>query len=230
MSIRILVVDDEAEVADLLTQWFRQKIESGDYINLEEWCRVQSKLPDAVNSDMLLLGLDSHKILVRPKSLSTIPYVAIILPRLPTEGAHPPEHFNLTELCFRLHRLLWRQPAAQQVLQEGAVVNTVQSKWLSGLYTLLEKHLDKSDLSVEWLAEQLMMSRKTLLRKMQTLLRIAPSEFIQQYRLRRAAELLRAGHPVAETAYLVGFNTPAYFGQCFKEFYQTTPREYARTT
>ncbi len=99
--------------------------------------------------------------------------------------------------------------------------------WLRRFYALLDAHLDKSDLSVEWLALQLHMSRKTLLRKLQRLLHLSPRDVVQQYRLRRGAELLRAGYPVAETAYAVGFNTPAYFGLCFKEFYHVTPRQFA---
>jgi AraC-like DNA-binding protein len=105
--------------------------------------------------------------------------------------------------------------------------NSSHACWLRRLYALLDAHLDKSDLSVEWLAMQLHMSRKTLLRKLQRLLHLSPRDVIQQYRLRRGAELLRAGYPVAEVAYTVGFNTPAYFGLCFKELYHVTPRQFA---
>ena len=34
------------------------------------------------------------------------------------------------------------------------------------------------------------------------------------------------GFSVSETAYRVGFESPSYFGKCFKETYQVTPSEY----
>ena len=125
-------------------------------------------------------------------------------------------------------RLLYARHLAHPELPPPteAETETVQNGWLRGLYAVLEKHLDDPGLNVEWLADQMMMSRKTLLRKVQALVQLAPSELIQQYRLRKAAELLRAGHTVSETAYIVGFNTPAYFGQCFKELYHVTPSEF----
>jgi AraC-like DNA-binding protein len=55
---------------------------------------------------------------------------------------------------------------------------------------------------------------------------LTPLEIIRDYRLRRATHFLLAGHPVSETAYLVGFESPSYFGQCFKEKYQIAPSEY----
>lgn len=70
------------------------------------------------------------------------------------------------------------------------------------------------------------MSRKTLYRKVQHVIQLPPADLIRQYRLRRAAELLRAGHTVSETADLVGFNTPSHFSLVFKEFYQKTPSEF----
>jgi AraC-like DNA-binding protein len=79
---------------------------------------------------------------------------------------------------------------------------------------------------VDWLAGQLAMNRKTLYRKVQSLIQLAPADLIRQYRLRKAAELLRAGHNVAETADLVGFSTPSHFTIVFKEIYQQTPTEF----
>jgi AraC-like DNA-binding protein len=59
------------------------------------------------------------------------------------------------------------------------------------------------------------------------LVQLAPNELIRLYRLRKAADLLRAGYNASETAYLVGFKTPSYFTIVFKEFYHKTPTEFA---
>ncbi|GAB4029254.1 helix-turn-helix transcriptional regulator [Spirosoma jeollabukense] len=98
--------------------------------------------------------------------------------------------------------------------------------FLVRIYGLLDQHLDNSSISVDWLADQLAMNRKTLYRKVQSLIQLAPADLIRQYRLRKATELLKAGHNVAETADLVGFNTPSHFTLVFREAYQQTPTEF----
>ncbi|WP_461043337.1 helix-turn-helix domain-containing protein [Spirosoma harenae] len=40
-------------------------------------------------------------------------------------------------------------------------------------------------------------------------------------------QLLRAGHSITDTVYLVGFDSPAYFTKCFREVYQQTPGKFA---
>ncbi len=69
------------------------------------------------------------------------------------------------------------------------------------------------------------MNRKALYRKVQTLIQLTPTDLMKQYRLRKAADLLKEGRTVAEVADLVGFNTPSYFTSTFKEFYQQTPSD-----
>jgi signal transduction histidine kinase/CheY-like chemotaxis protein/streptogramin lyase/AraC-like DNA-binding protein len=153
--------------------------------------------------------------------------------------------FSVAELHLRLQNLMTRQQKLGEHYRQqfvlparsnGAVdapaglptlmpeINT--DPFLVRIYALLDKHLDDSTIGVDWLAGQLAMNRKTLYRKVQSLIQLAPADLIRQYRLRKAAELLRAGHNVAETADLVGFSTPSHFTIVFKEIYQQTPTEF----
>lgn len=105
----------------------------------------------------------------------------------------------------------------------------VQDAFLQKLNRIVEVHLDDSLFRAESLAEEVAMSLRTLTRKLATLAGVSPARLIRSYRLRRAAELLQAGHPVSETAYLVGFEHPANFATAFKEMYQQTPTEFSAT-
>ncbi len=242
----LLLVEDNEELRTYLARQLAatyRVLTAAD--GLAGWQLVQQELPDVVLSDVMMPGLDGYALTDLIKAMPATDHVAVVLltakatshQRLDglRRGAddYLTKPFSLEELSLRLHNLVARQQRlrqlyAQQLAQPApSATPAVPNAWLESLYALLEKHLDKSDLSVEWLADQLTMSRKTLLRKVQALLQLAPSEVIQQYRLRRAADLLRAGHSVADTAYAVGFNTPAYFGQCFKDFYQLTPSEFS---
>ena len=151
--------------------------------------------------------------------------------------------FSIDELHLRLHNLITRQQKLgdhyrQQFAYPGTPTADVPGytpaafpapdpvrpdPFLQRIYNLLDQHLDDPSISVEWLADELAMSRKTLYRKVHSLIQLPPADLIRQYRLRRAAELLYAGRNVTETADLVGFGSPSHFSIAFKEFYRKTP-------
>lgn len=108
------------------------------------------------------------------------------------------------------------QPAAEAV-----------DPFLTQLYSLLEAHLNDPEFGIEQMMAALGMSRTNLFRKVKALTDLSANDLLRNYRLKRAAQLLRAGHSVAQTAYQVGFSSPAYFSKCFRELYQLTPREFA---
>ena len=152
-------------------------------------------------------------------------------------------HLRLRNLVSRQRKLgdHYRQHFAlpQSIVVAGETVNpgdaspgvdlpgdALPDPFLCRVYELLETHLDDPTISVDWLADQLAMSRKTLYRKVQSLIQLPPADLIRQYRLRRAADLLGYGRTVAETADLVGFNTPSHFSSVFREFYQKTPTKF----
>jgi len=62
---------------------------------------------------------------------------------------------------------------------------------------------------------------------MKALLDTTPIEFIKEYRLKRASQLLvkRSG-TISEIAFRVGFNSAAYFTAQFKERFNRTPSDY----
>ena len=102
----------------------------------------------------------------------------------------------------------------------------VQDEFVQSVYFIIDEFIDDSQLGVEFLATRLALSRRTLNRKLSAVLGLPPSEIIKQYRLKKGAEMLRAGTHIADAAYSTGFESPSYFGQCFKELYGLTPSEY----
>jgi AraC-like DNA-binding protein len=66
-------------------------------------------------------------------------------------------------------------------------------------------------------------------RKLKALAGISTGEFIRNYRLKRATQLLRQGYSVSETAYMVGFEDPSYFARSFRKTYNMTPSTFSST-
>jgi transcriptional regulator GlxA family with amidase domain len=80
------------------------------------------------------------------------------------------------------------------------------------------------------MASGVAMSDRQLLRKLRALLDTRPADYLRDYRLQRAAEMLETDKPVGIVAQDCGFATQAHFGQCFKARFGVTPGEYAQTT
>jgi len=68
-------------------------------------------------------------------------------------------------------------------------------------------------------------------RKLKALFSMTTSEFIRSQRLKLVADLLKTSDvTVSQVGYSVGFNDPAYFSKRFKEVYNCTPTQYAKSS
>ncbi|MEY8021630.1 helix-turn-helix domain-containing protein [Muriicola sp. SD30] len=106
----------------------------------------------------------------------------------------------------------------QEKSLRGTLVNNLTKE--------IESNLNNDQFGVDALAQAVGMSRSSLHRKLRKLLGISTSQFIREYRLKRALEILRDENVTAsETAYRVGFNSPTYFNTCFHKFFGFTPGE-----
>lgn len=112
--------------------------------------------------------------------------------------------------------------------QENSSRETLAGK----LTTAIESNLNNDQFGVDSLAQAVGMSRSNLHRKLHKLQGVSTSQFIREYRLKRALEILsKEDITASETAYRVGFSSATYFNTCFHKFYGYTPGEVkSRTT
>lgn len=92
---------------------------------------------------------------------------------------------------------------------------------------LMEDSYADPDFNIEKGSEQLGLSRVHLYRKVKGVTGVTPTDFLRNFRLKKATILLRQNKGnVNEIAYATGFSSPAYFSKCFKAVYNMTPSEY----
>ncbi|HEY5565195.1 MAG TPA: response regulator, partial [Rhodothermia bacterium] len=92
---------------------------------------------------------------------------------------------------------------------------------------IVEKHLGDSNFTVDWLADEVGLSRRQLERRLRKISRLTPAGFIRLMRLRRAAQLLeKKVGTVSEVSYRVGFSDPNYFSRLFHQAFGVPPSEY----
>lgn len=133
---------------------------------------------------------------------------------------------NLLESQSRLrNRYSGQQLPADQV--ETPDVKSPDERLLERIVRVINDNLSNPDLTAEFIAEQVGLSRVHLYRKLKELTNQSARNYIRNIRLAKAADLLaQKKMAVAEVAYQVGFTSPNNFATAFKELYGETPTDY----
>lgn len=107
-----------------------------------------------------------------------------------------------------------------------SVVQNIDKEFIGRLQQIMEENLDNEHFGVSELAKAANMSRSNLHRKVHAYNRNSTSQFLREFRLKKAMEMLcNKELTVAEVAYRVGFSSPTYFNTCFKDYYGYPPGE-----
>jgi DNA-binding response OmpR family regulator/nitrogen-specific signal transduction histidine kinase len=244
----VLVVEDNADVREMIRGHLSPSYrvaEAGDGLEALEKARVIR--PALIISDVIMPGMEGIafcRLLKQDRSLQDIP-VILLTARASKEsrmeglevGAddYITKPFDKRELLTRVENLirsrraLRKQFSQELVLQpRGIVVPSEDAVLLERIGLAIEQHLEDPHFTVGALAAAVGMSVPGLKRKMRAIVNEPPVEYIRNFRLERAAQLLkqRTGN-VGEVAFAVGFQNLSYFSKCFRDRFGSTPSQYA---
>ncbi|PTX41495.1 TolB-like protein [Christiangramia gaetbulicola] len=103
---------------------------------------------------------------------------------------------------------------------------SIDEKFIQRLTEILEENLEKEHFGVRELAAAVGVSRSQLHRKLKAINGKSTSQFIREFRLDKAMEMLQDNVATAsEIAYKVGFSSPTYFNTCFHQYFGYPPGE-----
>lgn len=123
--------------------------------------------------------------------------------------------------------LLQKLQSNNLLIAEPEKVENMDDLFLRKFLSRIEQVYTDSDYNIEKLSDTLGLSRGHLHRKIKDLTGTSPVDFLRNYRLKKAAALLKQRQcNVSEVAYQTGFSSAAYFAKCFKAAYNVTPTEY----
>ena len=107
------------------------------------------------------------------------------------------------------------------------ILNPNEEKFLMQLIDLIETVWNKPNLNVNAFSKSLGYSKSQLYRKLVNLTGYSPNNFLREFRLHKALNLLHFQNGnISEVAFETGFNSPAYFSKCFQEKYGILPSKY----
>ena len=102
----------------------------------------------------------------------------------------------------------------------------IKNNLVSQLEWIVAENLQNEQFGVEELADKVGINRSHLHRKLKDATGQSISQFIREFRLKKAHELLKSRDLTSsEVAYKVGFGSATYFSKAFHDFYGYTPGE-----
>lgn len=103
----------------------------------------------------------------------------------------------------------------------------LDKEFLKNIITIIHENLNNSDFTVEILADNIGMHRRTLLRKFKALTGKSPAEIIKHTKMSEAAKLIKDNKlRVNEVAFMVGYEDTNRFSKAFKQFHGVPPSSY----
>lgn len=109
------------------------------------------------------------------------------------------------------------------------LMSPLDKKFKDKLQFIVAQHISDQTFNVDRLAELLNVGRTSAYNRTKAVMGISPNMYIQNERLRIAAELLLEGeYTVAEISTKVGFSDATYFYKCFKNKYGVAPSKYGK--
>ena len=245
----VLIVDDNADIRTYLRSILR-----GQYrvLEAEDGKRglelARELVPDLIVSDVMMPvmnGLEFCQQVKKDGISSHIPVILLTaraLEKHQIEGyesgadAYITKPFSPELLLARIDNLLQSRHQLKDLWSMKSATNAtapsetapapIEDAFISRFKSLVEERLSDSKLSVEDLAGDMGLSRVQLYRKVKALTGSTPIDLLRKARLSHAQQLLQESKlTVSEVAYQVGFASPSYFTNCYKDEFGTVPGE-----
>lgn len=242
-----LIVEDNEELRNFmacaLMNSYQVLVAENGLVGLEQ---ALNAIPDIVVTDWMMPEMSGTELCKKIKSVEATSHIPVILLTARTgqgdrlEGFdvgaddYITKPFDMAELLARIQNLVQqRRFLREKFSNEGLFhykhikVSSLDEDFMKRLQAVLEECYSDSQLSVDGLSRKMGVSRVQLHRKLTALTGYSPGDLLREFRLQRAADLLRqkAGN-VSEIAFQVGFENLSYFTKVFKQKFQVTPSEF----
>lgn len=248
LALTILVVEDNADMRGYIRSILR------DYYNVLEATNgaealdvLNNQSVDFIISDLMMPVMDGIELSRRVKeafAISHIPFLMLTAKtspetRLESYRTGVDEYllkpFDETLLLTRIENILDNRRRYQRKFKTNMDVEALNieeesgdKKFINQVMEAIKEHYKNPYFEVSDFSEAVGVSKSLLNKKLQSLIGQSAGQFIRNYRLNTARELLLKNREtkqmnIAEIAYEVGFNDPKYFARCFSKQFNTTP-------
>ncbi|GAA3614913.1 two-component regulator propeller domain-containing protein [Flavivirga amylovorans] len=247
---RVLVVEDDYDIRTYVAQSLSKKFRIIEAPHGEEGLSKALKhVPDLILSDTLMPimdGIEFCKRIKQNEKTSHIPFLFL--------SAWTSDEFKLKGLSIGAIDYI-KKPFRYEVLESRITniidtnkkiseksktkinfipkndsIDSIDNLFIRKAYDVLDKNFDNSEFTAKMFKKEMNMSHSGLYRKLKQLTGKSSNEFIRDYRLKRASQIIKqnSGLLISEICIKTGFNDPKYFSKCFKQVYDMSPTEFAK--
>ena len=244
---KILVVEDNADVREYLRTHLGKDyhvIEAEDgALGLEA---AREHEPDLVLSDVMMPNMDGYEMCRLIKANEDLRYIPVVMltakasERDTIEGLQSgaddylEKPFSVAELTARVSNLISTRRELHEAFSREIFVRPAdieitpdEEVFLDHLLDTINTHLADSNLTIDWLADDMGLSRRQLERRVEAVTGQSPAALVRRFRLERASQLLRArAGTVSEISYAVGFRSAAHFSRAFRQAFGESPSDH----
>jgi signal transduction histidine kinase/ligand-binding sensor domain-containing protein/DNA-binding NarL/FixJ family response regulator len=244
----ILVVEDNKDMRDYIRSIL------AEYYNVLEASQGEEALAllhannvDFIISDLMMPVMDGMELSRRVKNDFSISHIPFLMLTAKTSDEARLESYKMGADAFllkpfdenmllaRISNILENRKRFQQKFSIDMNTDSLEveensgdKKFLNKAMSVVKENYKNPDFEVSDFIEAVGISKSLLNKKMQSLTGQSAGQFIRNYRLNLARELLLKNKVnrtmnISEIAYEVGFNDPKYFTRCFTKHFNVTP-------
>ncbi len=246
----LLVVEDNTELRHYIRSIFEHEYRIMEAVDGQDGLeKALENIPDLVICDVMMPRMDGFEFCQRLKTDETTNHIPVLMLTAKTNvrskiqghemGAddYLTKPFYREELAVIVNNLILQRNTLRQKyemktvsLKPGEVtISSVEEQFISKAKATIESHIKESSFNVEQFALTMNVTSVVLRRKIKALTNQTVTEYVRNYRLQRAADLLRKhGGTVTDIAFQVGFENVSYFGKVFQDVYGKSPSEFSK--
>lgn len=251
-SSTLLIVEDDEELRKLLIKIFEPIFEIYEAGNGEDAFKIaQLHSPDLILSDVMMPGISGINLCTRIKSHFDTSHIPVILLTALSSVEHNiyglncgaddyiTKPFNVKILLVKCINLLNNRRKLQErykTLENGNTAQLTNNKldqdFIDEIIRIVQAKLEKgnTEINVTLLCSELGLSRTKLFLKMKKITGESPHYFIQNIKLKTAANMLRENeeYNISDITFQLGFSSLNYFGKSFKDYFGMSPTAYRK--
>ncbi|MCT4591407.1 MAG: response regulator [Carboxylicivirga sp.] len=250
-KMHLLIVEDNADVRLMISALFEDLYHITEAIDGQEGMKLAlEKQPDIIISDVMMPNQSGTEMCAKLKRNIETSHIPIILLTAKTSfenklegielGAddYVSKPFSSRMLKARVKNLLQNRIVLQNRYKSEPKLdvseiakNKLDLEWMKKLESVIESNIDNEKFDVDYFASEMNISRSNLYRKVKAITGQTPNDFVQSFRIKKAASLLTADPSlnVTDVAYAMGFSSAKYFSQCFRNVYGIPPSKYGKS-
>ncbi len=244
---KVIFVDDDPDLSKYIRSVLSDKYNVEIFSDGKDaWKVISTTIPDAVITDLVMPEVDGMALCQKIRQNPETNHLPVIILTSETDeeterqciesgaDSYLTKPISLELLKITLAQALQTRDMIRNKYRSNIKLdfnaiqmNSPDNRLVAKVIETIRKNIENPEFNVDDLSREVGLSRVHLNRKLKENINISPSNLIKSIRLKQAAYLLVKNKVnVSEVAYKVGFSTPSYFSNNFREYFGMTPSEF----